>query len=252
VTAVPPKTPPPAWTFADAYRILGSRQKPGVGVPFYTRVVNRRLGRVGAAAASAARLSPNVVTLVGAALWVAALAILCSVPTSPGVTLLVVALLVLSFGLDSADGQLARLTARSSAAGEWLDHVIDAARHVAVHLAILVALYRFADLDPLLLLVPLGFCTVATTRFIAQILAEQLRPRAARRRPAPPGHGGIGALLQLPADTGVLNASLLLLPFPHLFISVYGVLAAGNLVLLTATVRRRMVELSRLDSEAAR
>jgi hypothetical protein len=33
---------------------------------------------------------------------------------------------------------------------------------------------------------------------------------------------------------------------------VYGVLAAGNLVLLTATVRRRMVELSRLDSEAAR
>ncbi|MFT4288900.1 CDP-alcohol phosphatidyltransferase family protein [Nocardioides sp.] len=228
-------------------------------MPFYTRVVNRRLGRVFAAAAATRRLSPNAVSVGSAVLWAAALVVLCLVPTTLWSAVAVVALLVLSFGLDAADGQLARLTGRSGRAGEWLDHVLDAGRHVAVHLAVAVALYRFTDLSAATLLIPLGFATVSSTRFVAQVLAEQLRPASATPSASPaaslassPAGSRGGALLQLPADTGVLNASLLLLPAPTVFVVVYGLLALANAGLLVATMARRFTELSRLDRAAVR
>lgn len=259
------KTPTPIWTFATAYRVLAARQKAGAGVPFYTRVVNRRLGRVGAAAGAALGVTPHAVSLAGGALWAVALLWLCLVPPSFPVVLGVVALLVISFGLDSADGQLARLTGRTGRAGEWLDHVLDAARHVAVHLSVAVALYRVSDLPGpgrSALALPLLFALVSVTRFVAQILGEQLRGSSARRggqggapggrTPGGRASGGPGALIQLPADTGVLNASLLLLPLPGAFLAVYAVLTLANAVLLAATLRRRFAELAELDRAAAR
>ena len=254
---MPVNTPVPSWTFADAYRVLTARQKPGAGVPFYTRVVNRRLGRIAAAACAVWGLTPHAVSLAGGALWIAALIGLCLVPTSFPTVLVAVAVLVVSFALDSADGQLARLTGRTGRAGEWLDHVLDGARHVTVHLSVAVALYRFADLPGpggLALLLPLGFALVSSTRFFAQVLAEQLRGGAAAGAPrgaSEPAVRPLRGLLQLPADTGVLNASLLLLPAPAVFVAVYGVLAAANGVLLLATLRRRFAELARLDASAS-
>ena len=51
------------WTgrFRDAFSALNAAQKPGMGVPAYTRWVNRRLGRYAAAAAYALRWTPNAV-----------------------------------------------------------------------------------------------------------------------------------------------------------------------------------------------
>jgi phosphatidylglycerophosphate synthase len=245
---VPAYNSVPAWTFGDAYRVLTARQKPGAGVPFYTRVVNRRLGRVAAAGCAALGLAPHTVSLAGGALWVVALLSVALVTTSAWSILVAVALLVVSFALDSADGQLARLTGRTGRAGEWLDHVLDAARHVAVHLSVAVALYRFADLpgpEGLALLVPLLFGLVSSTRFFAQVLGEQLRGHAGGGR-GPAGRAS-GRLVQLPADTGVLNACLLLLPVPGAFLTVYGALAVANALLLVATLRRRFVELTTLD-----
>ncbi|GAA1946344.1 CDP-alcohol phosphatidyltransferase family protein [Nocardioides panacihumi] len=258
---MPEKTPTPIWTFGTAYRVLAARQKAGAGVPFYTRVVNRRLGRVGAAAGAALGVTPHAVSLVGGALWAVALLWLCVVPASFPVVLGVVALLVVSFGLDSADGQLARLTGRTGRAGEWLDHVLDAARHIAVHLSVAVALHRVADLPGpgrSALVLPLLFALVSVTRFVAQILGEQLRGGSGRRpvqgSAASGGRtpGGASALIQLPADTGVLNASLLLMPLPGVFLAVYAVLTVANAVLLVATLRRRFAELAELDRVAAR
>jgi phosphatidylglycerophosphate synthase len=242
----------PTWTFGDAYRVLAARQKPGAGVPFYTRVVNRRLGRVGAAAGAALEVAPHAVSIAGGALWAAALLWLCWGPSSFPAVLLVVGLLVVSFGLDSADGQLARLTGRTGRAGEWLDHVLDAARHVAFHLSVAVALYRVGDLPGrggLVLLLPLHFALVSATRFFAQVLGEQLRGASGTPAPGRTARNGSG-LVQLPADTGVLNASLLLLPVPGLFVVVYAALAAANTVLLIATLRRRFAELAKLDAPA--
>lgn len=233
--------------FGDAYRALALRQKTGSGVPFYTRVINRRLGRLIAAAASPLRVSPNAVSLASAALWLAGLALLATVPTSVPVVIVVVVILTLSFGLDAADGQLARLTGRTGRAGEWLDHVLDAARQVAVHLAVLIALFRFADTDAKTLLIPLAFALVASTRFVAQVLAEQLRGGAAPAPAVRPVPRRPGAMIQLPADTGTLNATLLLLPAPTVFLIVYGALALANTGLLAATLVRRFAELAAQD-----
>ncbi|WP_017936586.1 CDP-alcohol phosphatidyltransferase family protein [Nocardioides sp. Iso805N] len=242
------------WTFRDAYQALAARQKPGAGVPFYTRVVNRRLGRIGGAAGAMLGLSPSAVSIAGGALWAVALLGLCLMPMSVPTVLVVFALLVISFGLDSADGQLARLTGRSSRAGEWLDHVLDCARHSAVHLSIAVALYRATDLPGpgrLALALPLLFAVVSTTRFFAQVLGEQLRDGGGSRQVPDRSPRASRGLVQLPADTGVLNACLLLLPVPAVFLVVYAVLAGANLLLLAATLRRRFIELAGVDAAAA-
>ena len=85
-----------------------------------------------------------------------ALALLCLVEPGPVVAVGVTVLLLLGYALDSADGQVARLSGRSGPAGEWLDHVTDQARTVSLHMAVLIWLYRrltgegsrFVDIGP--------------------------------------------------------------------------------------------------------
>ena len=61
------------------------------------------------------------------------------VPPSVGVGICVALLFALGYGLDSADGQVARVTGASSPAGEWLDHVVDSIRVPSVHMATLLS-----------------------------------------------------------------------------------------------------------------
>jgi phosphatidylglycerophosphate synthase len=235
-----------------AYQQLAAHQKPAAGVPWFTRVVNRPLGRGAAAVAYRLGLTPDQVTVASALLWSGALAVLAAtaLPAGAATTMVVTGLLAVAFVLDSADGQLARLTDTGSRAGEWLDHVLDAARIVAFHLAVGVAILRSGDLPIEAAAVAGAFGLVASTRFFAQMLAEQLL--ATTRRDAPPtAHHPGRALVQLPADTVVLNACLLLLPWPSVFLGVYAGLAAANAVLLAATLGRRHAELRRAGREGA-
>lgn len=227
---------------AEAWARLAGAQKSGAGVPWYMRVVNRRLGRAIAAAASPTSVTPNQVTGASFAAFLAGAGVLVLV--EPGVVMAVAAVLLLQLGfaLDSADGQLSRLRGTGSPAGEWLDHVVDAARHLLFHLAVGVGLLRFTDLPEQAALVPLGFAVVASVRFFAQILAEQL----ARRDPlaAPESVPRLGTWIQAPADTGLNNFVVLLWPWTPVFLAVYGVFALANAVLLAATVVRRHRELA--------
>lgn len=227
-----------------AYADLARAQKPGAGVPWYMRVVNRRLGRLIASLAAQGPFTPNHVTAASFGSFLGAAALLVLV--EPGVVMAVVAvvLLQLGFAFDSADGQLARLQGGGSPAGEWLDHVVDSARHLLFHLAVLIGMYRFTDVDELVLLIPLAFGVVATVRFFAQILAEQL----ARRDPlaAPDAVPKLGVWIQAPADTGVLNFVVLLWPWTTAFLWVYAAVGALNAVLLAATLVRRRRELEAL------
>ncbi len=50
-------------------------------------------------------------------------------------------MLLIGYAFDSADGQLSRLTGRSSPAGEWLDHMVDATKVVSMPLALGLGLY---------------------------------------------------------------------------------------------------------------
>ena len=231
-----------------AYAALVRAQKSGAGIPFYMRVVNRRLGRFIAAVAAQTRATPNHMTAASFLAFLAGAALL--VTAEPGVAMAVgsMLLLQLGFAFDSADGQLARLRGTGSPAGEWLDHVVDSGRHLIFHLAVLIGLYRFTDVSDAVLLVPLLFALVSTVRFFAQILAEQL----ARRDPVagPESVPRFGTLIQLPADTGVLNLAVVLWAWTTPFLWVYGAIGALNALLLAATLLRRYRELAALGRAA--
>jgi phosphatidylglycerophosphate synthase len=232
----------------EGYAALARAQKSGAGVPWYMRVVNRRLGRLVAASVAPTRVTPDQLTAASLVAFLAGAALLAGVEPSVPVAVLATLLLQLGFALDSADGQLARLRGTGSPAGEWLDHVVDSARHLLLHVAVLIGLYRFTDVPDVVLLVPLAFALVSTVRFFAQILAEQL----ARRDPVA-GPGSVprfGVWIQAPADTGLLNLVILLWAWTSAFLWVYGAFAVLNALLLAATLVRRHRELTHLARTA--
>lgn len=232
---------------------LAAAQKSGVGVPPYTRYLNRPLGRRLAAAFAGTRLTPNGVTWLSLLASFSGLTLFCLFPPSIGVGLVVGVFLVLGYALDSADGQLARLRGTGGPAGEWLDHVGDQFRQICLHGAVAVYLFRFVDgLPSWVLLLPLWFGVVVSTRFVSQVLAEQLRHRAGPPSQAgPPAESDRSAarraLLQTPADPGVLCVVFLTAGLPSLFLGCYLVLLMGNTVLAAASLRRRFVELASLQ-----
>ena len=93
--------------FTAAYNRLKLAQKAGRGAPPYSLYINRPLGRVFAAAAYQVGLTPNQVTYVSAAFTFVGIALIAFGSASVLTGLLVAALLVIGYALDSADGQLA-------------------------------------------------------------------------------------------------------------------------------------------------
>ena len=148
-------------SFTQAIEELASAQKSHRGVSLYSRFLNRPAGRVLAAAAFTMRMTPNQVTLLSALVTGAGIAILTSGEPGPLRAILVTFFLMLGFALDSADGQLARLTGRGSASGEWADHVVDSAKIVAIHAGVLIMMFRFLTVNPSWYLVPLAYQLVA-------------------------------------------------------------------------------------------
>jgi phosphatidylglycerophosphate synthase len=230
----------PAEDLRTTLRRLAAAQKGATGAPAYSRFVNRPLGRVFAALAFHAGLTPNAVTAVSAAFTATGIALLALVPPSPSLGLAVAACLVLGYALDAADGQLARLRGGGSPAGEWLDHMVDAVKIATLHLAVVVGWYRFESVErgPLLL-VPLGFAVVAVVHFFATLLNEALRAQhgsATRAMPSGRRPGGVRSVLAAPTDYGVLCLAFVLLGAPGLFTTVYTALfAATATYLLLAT-----------------
>ncbi|GAA2042234.1 CDP-alcohol phosphatidyltransferase family protein [Streptomyces cheonanensis] len=231
-------------TFTAALQNLRSAQKTAKGVSLYSRWINRPLGRVLAAAAFRAGLTPNRVTLLSALVSYAALAAVALRPPSWPLAVGVYAGLVLGFALDSADGQLARLRGESSAVGEWLDHVVDAAKITALHAVVLITFYRHFDLPhDGWLLVPLLFQLAAVVIFFGGLLREKLRPKppgaAAPAAPSP-----VRALALLPVDYGVLCALFLLLGHETAFRLGYLALCAAYVLFCAAFLTKWYRELS--------
>lgn len=216
----------------EALRHLGAAQKSRRGVSLYSRFVNRPLGRVFAAGAIGVGLGPNGVTALSALVSAAGIAVLALARPSWPAGVAVTLLLVVGFALDSADGQVARYTAAASPAGEWLDHVVDAGKSVALHGAVLVGAYRADGAVGRWLLVPLAFQVVAILLFVGGTLEPLLR--AARVRdagPAPAPHTTLRALALLPADFGVLAFSFVLWGSQPTFRVAYAALLACQIVI---------------------
>ncbi|PPB45411.1 CDP-alcohol phosphatidyltransferase family protein [Arthrobacter agilis] len=221
--------------FREALDSLASAQKTSKGAPAYSRYVNRRLGRIFAAAAYSRRMTPNQVTLISAAATVSGLAVLVLTDPTTGTAVLVAALLALGYALDSADGQLARLTGTGSSAGEWLDHTVDAFKEGSIHLCILICWWRYLDVDTAWLIVPLVFQVLGTVHFFSSLLMDQLRRAHRSATGSVPGKTSsslLYSLAVLPTDFGLLCVLFVLLLVPPVFIGAYSLLMLANLAFL--------------------
>jgi len=241
--------------FQENLSQLRHAQKSSSGAPAYSRFVNRPLGRLLAAGARVLGLTPTQVTLLSGATTLAGIVVLAVLPPHLATALLVTGLLVLGYALDSADGQLARLTRTGSLAGEWLDHFFDALKAVALHAAVLVCWFRYFDVREGWYLVPLVFATVSSGFFFGVVGADLLRriagqgaptaaPRAVRSSP-------LYALAVLPADYGFLCIAFLLLWIPDAFVVLYTALAAINAVVLALSAVRWYRSIRALDARTA-
>jgi phosphatidylglycerophosphate synthase len=242
--------PPDRMSYRAALAGLRSAQKSSKGAPAYSRFVNRRLGRLLAAAAYRLGMTPNGVTAVSAAFSFAAIAGLALFQPTPLLGLLVTLGLVVGYALDAADGQLARLRGGGSSSGEWLDHMIDATKISSLHLAVLISAYRFFGLDDAWLLVPIGFTVVAAVSFFGMTLNDQLRRNTGRARVTPVAQSSspLRSLLVLPTDYGVLCLIFLALGWPAVFFTLYTALFAGCAIFLVLAARKWFGDMRDLDS----
>ncbi|MCK9899966.1 CDP-alcohol phosphatidyltransferase family protein [Frankia sp. Cpl3] len=273
----------PPQGFRQALDQLRSAQKSPKGAPAYSRFVNRRLGRLLAAAAHPAGLTPNQVTAISGLFTFSGIAVLAAVRPSAPVGLAVCLALVLGYALDSADGQLARLRGGGTPVGEWLDHVVDSAKIPLLHLAVAVSCFRFSTLGRgAYLLIPLAFAVIATATFFSMILSDFLRrlrlagadagapaagasagagTGAAASVGAGAGAGAVHApvwrsLLVLPSDYGLLCLVFVLLgagsAFSAPFAVTYAALAAANALYLLGALARGYRAMSALGASTPR
>ncbi|MER7764719.1 CDP-alcohol phosphatidyltransferase family protein [Streptomyces sp. NPDC097619] len=230
-----------------ALRELRGAQKSAKGVSLYSRFVNRPAGRYLAAFSHAVGLGPNQVTLVSAALSFAGIAAVALVPPSWALGALVWVLLVVGFAFDSADGQLARLRGGGSAAGEWLDHVVDSAKVTALHACVLIAFFRFPAeygiSSDAWLLVPLGFQLASVVTFFGGLLTEKLKPKAEPGSPAA-APSTLRAVALLPVDYGVFCLVFLVLGGGELFRWAYTGFGVMAVLFLAAFLAKWFRELS--------
>lgn len=219
---------PLAPTFSGSLKALSAAQKSGRGAPAYSRFINRRLGRVLAAAAHVAGLSPNAVTVISAIFTFTGIVVIALAPRSWLVAAAISLLLITGYALDAADGQLARLRGGGSVAGEWLDHMVDSVKITSLHVAVLIGVYRYDTIDEVWLLVPAGFAVIGASSFFAQILNEQLHLNRDAVRPTAgkvtSSSSWISSLLKIPTDYGLLCLVFLLLGSAELFMVAYGFL----------------------------
>lgn len=225
-------------TVRESIALLRAHQKAPRGVSVYSTHVNRPLGRVLAAVADRAGLTPNGVTLLSGAFSLLAVALLAVRPVSVGLGVLVAVLLVVGFALDSADGQLARLRGGGSRSGELLDHVLDLVVKLTLHLAVLLAWWE-AGVRGGQLLLPLAFQVVSVVLFFGGTLVGLMLGPGSGPAPAHP----VRRWLLLPIDHGVLALSFLLWGFPSAFLAVYAVLLLAQALALVALGARWFREL---------
>ncbi len=242
-----------ARTVRSAHAQLRSAQKPPQGTAAYSRFVNRPAGRVLASIAFARGLSPNQVSYISGGLSLAGIVLVALGPATVLTGLAVTVLLALGYAMDSADGQVARLTHGGSRTGEWLDHMIDAVKTSSLHVAVAIHLYRAADVDPRWMLVPLAFVVVATTLFFGMMLTDQMRTSSGVMADRSQGSLSVArSIALLPSDYGALILVFLLLGWSTVFVGAYALLLVGMTALLVAALVRwsRIVRL--IDEEAFR
>lgn len=219
-------------TYSELVRTLQDRQKTNKGASAYARWVNRPAGRRLAALAYLAGLTPNQVTGLSALSSAGGLVLIAAGPATVLTGLAASLLLVLGYALDAADGALARLRGGGTFAGEWLDHVVDAAKMSLVHLAVLIGWWKGYGLAAEWLAVPLAYEVIAVVFFFTIVLTDQLRRAhrgSSQMRLAGEGSSSVAySFAVLPTEYGVLALTFAVWGVPEAFVACYLLLFAAN------------------------
>lgn len=195
----------------------------------YVRHVNQTLAIPVTRTAYRLGMTPNGLTAVGVALWVAGCAAVLTFYSSIWGLALSGALWSTSYVFDSADGQLARLQHSGSEFGGWLDHTIDAARSLSVSLSIaMVLVIRNFGILPLAF-VFIGII-VTETKYFGLLISPSTdlsqesanRVRGKRRLVSEP--------IRLVAETGVSVWYVLALSSARASIVVFGIWALASAI----------------------
>ncbi|HXG29207.1 MAG TPA: CDP-alcohol phosphatidyltransferase family protein [Nevskiales bacterium] len=203
------------------------------GQYFCARVFSHRLGAALAYLALRAGLSPNQVTLAGLLTMLAANACLAWSSGYDGFLLFALALYQIGFGLDCADGQLARGTQRCSAYGAWLDVTADHIRNIGILLALATNVARQAELDipAVIALFLLGIGLSVGLHTVSVLKSGEYRPHGLRQWRAQAKQ-----MVKELTDTPLFLLSIcLLLPLRPLLLAYIAL--CGLLYLLVAVVQ---------------
>lgn len=245
-------------SYLDTVRALSSAQKAAApGAPAYSILVNRRAGRLLAAWAYRAGLTPNMVTVISAIFTFAAIILLAVAEPTVLTGVAVWLLLAVGYAFDSADGQVARLRGGGSLAGEWLDHVVDSLKISSLHLAVLITAFRNFDWPGQgWLLVPIAFCAVAAVSFFSMILNDHLKEINTLKTgaKAQKRDGSIlRSLMLIPTDYGFLCLIFVTLGAEKVFVVLYTALfvaSAAHLFLALTKWFKAMTDLDRANAIA--
>ena len=243
-----------AESFRDTLTRLSTAQKGRApGAPAYSVYVNRPAGRVLAAIAYRLGASPNGVSMTSALCTMAAMIVIMLVPPQTWLGIVVWLLLAVGYALDSADGQVARLRGGGSLAGEWLDHFIDSAKSIGLHLSVVIGVFRFFGLDSRVLLTPLAFALVAGVTFSGMMLNDLLKgKKGIASSTAAGGSTPLRALLLLPTDYGLLCLVFVLWGVPPAFVLAYSMVFLACTAFLVLAAAKWFRDMCRLDRELAK
>ena len=107
-----------------------------------TRIVSQRIGAVIAWLGARLGVTPNVITLFGSLVFLSAATLFAALPPGWSSAFVCLVMFQLGYGVDCADGQLARATGRTSRYGAWLDIACDYFRNVVLGAAVAAWLIR--------------------------------------------------------------------------------------------------------------
>lgn len=203
-----------------------------------TRLVSQRIGAVFAWAAGHLGLTPSQVTLCGTGIFLATACLYAALPPGGGSMAVVLVLFQIGYGLDCADGQLARATGRTSAMGAWLDVACDFVRNVALAFAIAFWLIRNGIALPLALVA----CAVLLCGLVVQLHTGTFLSRHATTT-APPAESASATRTAVTSfiDTTTQLALLALLRLVPGFLGAYAALTGLLFIALAGfLVRRRL------------
>ncbi len=208
----------------EGWDALSRSQKPRAGTPPYTLYVNRPIGRCFAVLAYFVGLTPNQVSLLSFGMSIGGLVylVLGGHESLLG-SIIGVAILLVAYALDSADGQLARLLGAKNPAGAWLDHVLDSLKTPLFHISVTLCVYQSHEISVAALYLLLGAGALNSALFFS----NELKSYLLKSRWTPTTIGGKAKiLLYLPFDYGAMCFLFLLAPLGWLF-SAYAIWGAG-------------------------